>query len=59
MQFENMKMPKLVAVQFRSRYKKDTFSGGEYTYLRCASCCRRYCECSHKVWHIRGQSFPC
>lgn len=33
MQFENMKMPKLVAVQFRSRYKKDTFSGGEYTYI--------------------------
>lgn len=33
MQFENMKMPKLVAVQFRSRYKQDTFSGREFTYI--------------------------
>lgn len=29
----NMPSVQLVAVQFRSRYKKDTFSGGEYTYI--------------------------
>lgn len=33
MQFGNVKMPSIVAVQFRSRYKPDTFSGGEYTYI--------------------------
>lgn len=33
MQFGNTEMPKLVAVQFRSRYNPEKFSGGEYTYI--------------------------
>lgn len=33
MQIEDIKMPDLVAVQFKSRYKKDEYGGNEYTYI--------------------------
>lgn len=31
--FDNMPPVQIVAVQFRSRYNKDTFFGTEYTYI--------------------------
>ena len=33
MQLENFETPDLVAVQFKSRYKKDEYGGCEYTYI--------------------------
>lgn len=33
MQFEDIKTPDLVEVQFKSRYKKDEFGGNAYTYI--------------------------